>query len=88
MGNLFVKFTPCIDTPPHFCLFCLCLNKKRRSNMKKLLAVLAIAGSLLLAPLHADEPLYTDWVWLNGGWVYTGTLNPPPLPPPNPPTGK
>ena len=56
--------------------------------MKKLLAVLAIAGSLLLAPLHADEPLYTDWVWLNGGWVYTGTLNPPPLPPPNPPTGK
>jgi len=57
--------------------------------MKKFLSVLAIIGFLILTPLYGDgDPLYPDWEWINGVWIYTGTEVPPPPPPPLPPSPK
>jgi len=51
--------------------------------MKKLLSIALLAGSLLINSAFCYVPVYPDWVWSNGVWVYTGTNpNPPPPPPP------
>lgn len=51
--------------------------------MKKMLLSMAIAGLLFSAPLKADEPVYTDWLIVNGIWIYVGAGDPedPQLPP-------
>ncbi len=53
--------------------------------MKKLLTALIIAAALFSGSICADENPYPDWIWLNNSWVYVGTENPSPSPPPVPP---
>ena len=51
--------------------------------MKKLLAAVLIALTLLAVPVYGDgvDP-YADWEWINGMWVYVGSNPNPPPPPP------
>ncbi|MBU4486657.1 MAG: hypothetical protein KKD38_06975 [Candidatus Delongbacteria bacterium] len=51
--------------------------------MKKYLVLFAVIGLLIATPIKADTTSYTDWIWLNGSWIYLGSdpYEPPPPPP-------
>jgi len=53
--------------------------------MKRITTIILILIALFVVPLNADDPVYPNWEWMVGHWVYTGNEFPAPIPPPNPP---